>query len=140
MKGAKRNIILVDDNVQFRINLKNYIESDLNCKVIAEASDGVEFLKLPNIVNADIILMDIAMQEMDGFEATKLILWQNSYLKIIAITMHTEKIFLVQLIETGFKGCVFKSNIFEQLPSALDVVSEGKLFIPDNITLDNKYY
>ncbi|MCK9208283.1 MAG: response regulator transcription factor [Salinivirgaceae bacterium] len=135
MDETKTHIILVDDNVQFRANLKNYIEKELNCQVITEASDGVEFLKLQNKNEADIILMDIAMQEMDGFEATKRALWQNFHLKIIAITMHTEKMFLAQLLETGFKGCVFKSDVFKQLPIALKTVLEGKLFFPEGISI-----
>lgn len=132
------NVIMVDDNIQFRTNLKRYIESDLNCNVIAEASNGSAFLELPNVAKADIILMDIAMDEMDGIEATKRALWMNSHLKIIAITMHSEKIYLIQLIETGFKGCVFKPDVFDQLPIALDTVMKGKLYIPKNISLDKK--
>jgi DNA-binding NarL/FixJ family response regulator len=136
MKPVK-NIIIVDDNVPFRENLKNYIESELDCKVVAEASDGVEFLELPNISEADIILMDIAMGKMDGFETTKKAIWRNSHLKIIAVTMHTEKVFLLKLIETGFKGCVFKTEIFKQLLKAMNAVNEGKFYIPDNIPLNN---
>jgi DNA-binding NarL/FixJ family response regulator len=133
---TKLKIIMVDDNVPFRTNLKIYIESKLGYRVIAEASNGLDFLALPNIGIADIILMDIVMDEMDGIEATKRILWNRSYLKIIAITMHTEKIYLLQLVETGFKGCVFKSNIYDQLDDAIKTVLSGKLFIPDNIPID----
>lgn len=129
---------MVDGNVQFRTNLKTYIESDLGCKVIGEASNGRNFLELPNIASADIILMDIAMDEMNGIEATKRALWVHSHLKIIALTMLTEKIYLVQLIEAGFKGCVFKQDVFNHLPVALKTVMEGKLYIPKKIPLDKK--
>jgi DNA-binding NarL/FixJ family response regulator len=131
----KTNIILVDDNVQFRTNLKHYIESDLDCLVIDEASNGREFLDLPGLATADVILMDIAMDTMDGIEATKQALWRYSFLKIIAITMHTERIFLVQLLETGFKGCVFKSDMYNQLGKAIQHVKAGKFFLPNNISL-----
>jgi DNA-binding NarL/FixJ family response regulator len=132
------SVIIVDDNIQFRKNLKKYIESELNCEVIGEASDGEEFLELTNMHSADIILMDIAMERMDGFRATKLAIWKNSQLKIIAVTMHHEKVFLLKLIETGFKGCVFKTEIFKQLPKAIKEVLKGKLFVPDNIPIDEK--
>lgn len=127
--------ILVDDNIQFRTNLKSYIESDLDCIVIAEASNGIEFLKIPGITNSDIILMDIEMGKMDGFEATKQAIWLHNYLKVIAVTMHTEKVFLIKLIEAGFKGCVFKTEVFKQLPDALREVIKGNLFIPDSIPI-----
>jgi DNA-binding NarL/FixJ family response regulator len=131
-------IIMVDDNVAFRTNLKKYLEASLGYEVIAEASNGRLFLDLPNLRDADIILMDIAMDEMDGIEATKLVLWHNPKFKIIAVTMHSEKVYLLQLIEAGFKGCVFKPEIYSQLANAIRTVMEGDLFIPDNIPIDKK--
>lgn len=134
-------IIIVDDNVQFRKNLKNYIESELNCIVISEASNGIEFLKLTNIHEADIILMDIAMEKMDGFEATKTAFWNNPHIRVIAVTMHNEKVFLTKLLETGFKACVFKSEIYAQLNPAMEQVLKGRLFVPPHIQIDeNKSY
>jgi DNA-binding NarL/FixJ family response regulator len=135
MERKNLKTILVDDNIQFRTNLKYYIESDLDCKVIAEASNGIEFLKIPYISNSDIVLMDIEMGQMDGFEATKRAIWLYSYLKVIALTMHVEKVFLIKLIESGFKGCVFKTEVFKQLPKALTEVITGKLYLPDGIPI-----
>ena len=132
------NIIIVDDNLQFRRRLKYYIENELGYSVIGEASDGIEFLKLQNAIRADIILMDIVMDKMGGLETVKRSLWQNFHLKIIAITMYIEKAYLDELIEAGFKGCVFKQNIYNQLPAALDEVKNGKLYFPDNILIDKK--
>ncbi|NJO88151.1 MAG: response regulator transcription factor [Chloroflexia bacterium] len=128
--------IIVDDNFFFRSNLKDYIEDKLGHKVIAEASDGLDFLGLPNLSDAEIILMDIAMEAMDGFEATKLALWRYPHLKIIAVTMHSEKVFLVKIIQAGFKGCVFKPEIFDSLHIAIQTVIEGEYYIPDNISLE----
>jgi DNA-binding NarL/FixJ family response regulator len=132
------NILIVDDNLQFRTHLKHFIENELGFFVIGEASDGTEFLNLSNNTHSDIILMDIVMDKMGGFETTKSILWQNSHLKIIAITMYSDKAFLDLLIEAGFKGCVFKQNIYNQLPIAIEVVKNGKLYFPDNILFDKK--
>ncbi len=132
-------VIIVDDNIQFRKHFKNYIENKLNYKVIAEASNGIEFLKLSNIYRADIVLMDIAMDEMDGFETTKRAIWDYNKIQVIAVTMHSEKVFLIKLIETGFKGCVFKNRIFEDLPKAIDEVLQGDLFFPDGINFKKTF-
>ena len=130
------NIIIVDDNIEFRKNLKTFIEYKLNYNVIGEASNGIEFLELiSNNNSADIILMDIAMDFMDGIEATLRAIWDNNRIKIIAITMHTENTFLVTLVQAGFKGCVFKSDIFTELKKAIDKVMSGDLFFPKNIQL-----
>jgi DNA-binding NarL/FixJ family response regulator len=135
MNNNTLNIILVDDNVQFRNRLKHYIENELHATVIAEASNGSEFLALTNIHLSDIILMDIVMDKMGGLESAQRILWQYSYLKIIAITMYSEKAYLEELIEVGFKGCVFKHNIYQQLPTALEMVKSSKWYFPDNYNL-----
>lgn len=133
-----RNIIIVDDNIEFRKNLKTFVEYELNFNITGEASNGIEFLELlSNNNSADIILMDIAMDLMDGFEATLSALRDNSRIKIIAITMHIESIFLLKLVQAGFKGCVFKSNIFDELEKAINKVMSGELYFPKNIKISS---
>jgi DNA-binding NarL/FixJ family response regulator len=59
-------------------------------------------------------------------------------IKIVAVTMHIEKLFLVQLIETGFKGCVNKSDIWANLNEALNTVYSGSIYFPDDIEIMRK--
>ena len=133
-------IIIVDDNTEFRYTLKLFIEQKLNHTVIADAASGEVFLELdPTILReADIILMDIMMNQIGGIEATQRITWKHNHLKIIAVTMHIEKVFLAQILEAGFKGCVFKSNIFLTLEKALQEVHAGRVFINEQL-LSNGY-
>lgn len=126
-------IIIVDDNYYFRKDLKFYLESKLNHKVIGEAGSGEEFMEMKNIHEADIILMDIVMVKMDGFTTSKKITQQLPTLKIIAITMHFENIFLLRLMESGFKGFVNKTEIFSKIDLAIHEVYNGNLFFPDDI-------
>ncbi len=124
-------LIIVDDNKQFLNTLRLFIQENLNHTVIAVAESGEEFLKIDPITirEADIILMDIMMNRLNGFETTKKITWTYPNLKIIAVTMHIEKVFLNEVIEAGFKGCVFKSEIFDSLEKALNEVSSGHIYI-----------
>lgn len=128
-------LIIVDDNSEFRSNLKVFLELKLNHQVIAEASSGEEFLAFDEttIREADIILMDIMMNQISGIEATKRITWLHFNLKIIAVTMHIEKVFLDQIIEAGFKGFVLKTNIFNTLEKTLDDVYYGRLHIDETL-------
>ena len=128
-------LIIVDDNREFRENLKFFLEQKLNHQVTAEASSGEEFLAFEEkiIREADIILMDIMMNQISGIEATRRITWYHFNLKIIAVTMHIEKVFLDQIIEAGFKGFVLKTNIFNTLENTLNDVYYGKMHIDDKL-------
>ncbi len=128
-------IILVDDNHPFRNALKTVLENKFNAEIIGEASCGAEFRKLDNLHSADVILMDVMMPDVDGITLTMESLWFNPKLKFIAITMHYDNVYLTTLMEAGFKGCVFKSNIFSEIAEAITKVSAGRLFFPKNIML-----
>lgn len=128
-------IIIVDDSKSFRKGLKYFLQKEYQYEVISEANNGIEFLKLQNVHQANIILMDIQMPELNGIKATKNALWQSNYLKIIAITMYEDRAYLSELIGAGFKGCVIKNRIYEDLPAAIDRVSQGKLYFPVSLKL-----
>lgn len=127
------NIIIVDDHKIFREGIKMYLEMQLGHAVIAEASNGKEFLKLTNIHKADIVLMDIEMPEMGGLEASKEVLKQYNYLKIIAITMYQDKAYLKDLIEKGIRGFIHKSSAFNKFKKILNEVYENQFCFPNNL-------
>jgi DNA-binding NarL/FixJ family response regulator len=123
-------IILVDDNLQFRTALKRLLETQFKCEVISEVSDGDEFLNLQTLGYADIVLMDLMMPRLNGYKAMKKLNWQYPYMKVIAITMQYKHAYLRDLIEKGFKGCLFKSNLYENIAEALLRVLDNQLYFP----------
>lgn len=129
-------IIVVDDNMQFRESIEMYLNMRLGHDVIANFECAQSFLDSTEIFKADIILMDIEMPGLNGIEATKLALWKDKDLKVIAVTNYQDKAYLKNLISAGFKGCVFKNNVFDELNNAMDVVSNNKYYFPSNIQLD----
>lgn len=131
-------IITVDDNITFLQSIDFYLSHELSYSVINKANNGINFLELKNIHEADIILMDIEMPELNGIQATKRILKDYSWLNIIALTNYEEKAYLISLIAAGFKGCVFKKNTFNQIDDAIHTVMDGDLFFPDNILVSSK--
>jgi len=127
--------IIVDDNATFRNGLKFYIEEVLNHKVIATAETGDEFLSIPNIYEADIVLMDNAMPIINGIDVSKIYLMYHPELKIIMLTQQPELLTLKQLIESGILGCVDKKEIENQLELAIKNVIEGKIFFSDELLI-----
>lgn len=125
-------IFLVDDNQQFRENLRLYLEGHLGFEVIGEACDGDSFLA--NLQpSADVILMDINMPGINGLEAAKKGTWKNSNLKIIAVSQYKDNVDLQQLIGVGFKGFVSKTNLFTDLQKAVTTVMNGGYYFPEEI-------
>ena len=134
MKNNKTyKIILVGAQKIFQEGLKQILEIELGHTVIAETSNGTEFLELTNIHKADIVLMDIIMSEKNGLEASGKILNRFSNLKIIAITMYNDNVYLKDLLKRGIRGCIHKSNIFEELAEIIDMVYNGEFCFPDDL-------
>lgn len=132
----KIKIIVVDDSETFRDGITFFLEQVLSYEVVGCASNGKEFLlQKEKYIAADIILMDIQMPEIDGIETAKRFLWYNSLMNVIAITSFRDIAYLRELIGAGFKGCVFKDKIFEDLETAVQYVLKGKLYFPDNIKI-----
>ena len=132
----KLNIVLVDDNDVFRQALKTLIAKEINAEIIAEASNADQCMKIEDLFKADLIFMDIMMPDLDGMSLTKKILREYPYLKIIAITMHVDRLYLVSLIETGFMGCISKDKVYTELKLAIKTVTSGLRFFPEYLLLN----
>jgi len=125
--------IIVDDNPTFRESLRFYLENILDYRVLAEFENGKEFLSGESYYEADIILMDIEMPEMNGLDSIKLAQQDYQFVKAIAITSYEERAYLDELLKMGFKGCVLKSDVFKQLEKAITQVMDGRYYFPKNI-------
>ena len=130
--------IIVDDNNSFLMSLKFYLEDILKHEVIGLANNGSEFLELPYLYTADIIIIDVQMPVMGGIEAAKQALRRISFLKFIAVTTYRDNVTLEELLSAGFKGCVFKNDIYDELPKAIAKLSKGQRYFPGNIMVTNK--
>ncbi len=133
MKPLK--VILVDDNVCFRRALRKLLVAEFNAEIIGEASNADEFNAINDLLLADLVLMDVMMPGIDGVTLAKETLWVHHQLRIIAITMHVDKVYLDSLIGAGFKGCIFKNNLYNELRGAIDAVISGKLYFHKEITI-----
>ena len=118
-------VLIVDDHEIFRKGLKMVINRFKNAKVIAEASNGREFLEIIDKNFPDIVLMDIEMPEMNGIEATTKALEKYPDLKILALSMFNEDNYVESMIDSGVRGFLLKNINKEKLEKALDTVYKG---------------
>lgn len=119
------NIIIVDDHEIFRNGLKMVLNRLKYVNILAEASNGKEFLELLPDHHPDIVLMDIEMPVMNGIEATEKAMKEYPGLKIIALTMFNDDEYIQSMIDAGVKGFLIKNIKKDILDRALQEVSNG---------------
>jgi DNA-binding NarL/FixJ family response regulator len=127
------NIILVDDHALFRDGLKFILTQISGYTVIGEASNGIEFLELLKTTSPDLVLMDIAMPEMDGIEATKRALGLYPELKIVALSSYGDEIYYRQMIQQGVHGFITKTSNKDELEFAINTVANGNNYFSQDL-------
>ena len=127
----KLKIIVVDDHEFFRKGLVFVLNRLKYVEVIAEATNGQEFLDILDKNEVDIVLMDISMPNLNGIEASKMALVKYPNLKIILLSSHQDEQYLEAGIEVGIKGFLLKNIDKEILDHALQVVAQDKPFFSE---------
>ncbi len=118
-------IALADDHQLFRNGLKILLGAYSEFEVVAEASNGVELLKMLEDCPADIILMDISMPEMDGAEATAQVTRLMPSSNVIALSMYGEEEYYYRMVEAGAKGFILKDSDISDVYDAIIAVHRG---------------
>jgi two-component system, NarL family, response regulator NreC len=113
--GMSIRIILADDHKIVRDGLRSLLEQQPDMEVIAEAENGQRAVELVKELAPDVVIMDIAMPEMNGIEATRRITHQDSGVKVIALSMYSDKRFTAEMLKAGAVSYLQKDCAFEQL-------------------------
>ena len=130
----KIRIVVADDHQLFREGLVNLLENDDAIEVIGEAENGKEAIDKVFDLKPDILLTDIAMPEMNGMEATRQLKKKNPQLKIVALSMHSDKQFVKGMLEAGTDAYLLKNCTHQQLLEAVHSVYNGKKYLSEDIT------
>ena len=127
------HIMIVDDHPLFRDGVKTLLELNQVGTVIAEASNGFEFLEQLNHLKPDIVLMDIEMPLMNGIVAVKAATEQYPQIKILVISMFTDHRYYLDMISSGAKGFIFKTANKADLTNAIKSVLRGETYFSSNL-------
>ena len=133
MNRTQIRIVLVDDHRLILESWKLLLENDPRFTIVAECENGVEAINTARKLIPDIILMDINMSPLNGFESTGKILSENSQMKIIGISVNNQPGYASKMLEIGGKGFVTKSSSFEELTTAILKVNSGGIYICEEI-------
>jgi DNA-binding NarL/FixJ family response regulator len=126
-------IILADDHNIMREGLCYLLEKQPGMKVIAEAENGRRTVKLCRELKPDVVVIDIAMPDMNGIEATRQIVNESPNIKVIALSMHSNRKFVREMLSAGASGYLLKDSAFEELSKALDTVGNNQTYLSPEI-------
>jgi DNA-binding NarL/FixJ family response regulator len=121
-------ILLADDNPAILDLLKHLLQKDF--QVISALDKSSEVIRDAPELNADVLVLDISMGDLNGFEITRQLRQKQCRSKIVFLTVHEELEFIRAAFDAGASGYVFKSRINTDLRAAIYAVHEGRVFIP----------
>jgi DNA-binding NarL/FixJ family response regulator len=123
MKGIK--VLLCDDHTLFREGIKAILKDEPSIEIVGEAADGRQAVAKALQLKPDVVLMDIAMPDLSGFDATRRIVQANAKAKVIILTMYEEEEVINRCLGAGAAGYVLKDAPRAHLIHAIDVVNKG---------------
>jgi len=130
----KIKVLLADDHQILREGLRAMLEKEYNMEVLGEAADGREALRLIREKTPDVIVMDITMPGLNGVEATRQIRNEFPQIKVVALSMHDDKRFVLNMLKAGASAYLLKDGGFKEVVKAVNAVMANKTYLSPDIT------
>ncbi len=130
---AKIRILITDDHAILREGLRALLNYYDDVEIVGEAQDGAEAVARAGDLQPDIVLMDIAMPKMNGLEATRVIREQCPATRVLILTQHEDRQYVLPLLQAGAAGIVSKRGLGTDLITAIRAVARGETFLYPSI-------
>ena len=131
---AKISLLIVDDHTLFRESLRSHLSTFEDIELVGEAGDGIEALDKTTQLQPDVILMDFAMPNLNGLQATRQIRQRNPSAKILILTMYETGQHIDEILRAGASGYILKKAPTQELISAIQAVFRGDAFLCPLVT------
>lgn len=122
-------VLLVDDHVILRQGLRTLLEQDGEVQVVGEAANGLEAIRMARACEPDVVLMDVAMPELNGIEATRRIVAAHPEVKVVILSMHADARYVKEALATGASGYVLKQAAFDEVAGAVRAAAAGSVYL-----------
>lgn len=127
-------IVLVDDHALVRQGFRRILEDDRDIEVVGEAGNGLEAIALVRKTDPDVIVMDMAMPEMNGLHASIELLKQRPHSKILILSMYSDEQYVKNALDAGVRGYILKNAIETDLTRAVRAVSAGEQYLSPELS------
>ncbi|MBE0597289.1 MAG: response regulator transcription factor [Desulfuromonadales bacterium] len=131
---GKIRIIFVDDHEIFHECIRHLFDQQQHMQMLAVANNGRAAVRLARELVPDVVVMDISMPGLNGIDATRRILADNPKIKVIALSMHSDRTIIQQILQAGARGYVLKDCAFDELLMAIQAVMHQNMYLSPKIT------
>jgi len=132
----KISVLLVDDHSLVRRGFRRMLEDEADIEVVGEASDGQEAITQARLLKPQVIVMDCALPEINGLQATRKILEFAPETQVLMLSMHTEDTWVRQALEAGARGYVLKNALDLELGSAIRRIVNGETVLDTQLSFE----
>jgi two-component system response regulator NreC len=131
---SKIRVLIVDDHGIVRAGIRSLLEDQADIEVVGEAGSGWKAIELATHLQPDVVLMDIAMGDLSGLEATQEIRERAPDVNVLALTMHDREEYFFAMLRAGALGYVLKESEPDELLAAIRAVHRGEAFLSPAVT------
>src|SRR6476659_8474040 len=122
-------ILLADDHAVVRQGFKMILGAQADMEIVGEAANGREAVELADTLKPDIVVMDVAMPELNGIEATRRLFTNNPHIRVIALSMHKDSVYVREILRAGARGYLLKDSIEQDLVAAVRALAKGDAYL-----------
>jgi len=136
----RTRILLVDDHAVVRQGFKMILDAQSDMEIVGEAANGREAVELAAQLRPDIVVMDVAMPELNGIEATRRVIAVDPHIRVIALSMHKDSVYVREILRAGARGYLLKDSGADDLVKAIRAVAGGESYLSpavSNAVLDD---
>ena len=130
----KIHILLADDHAVVRQGFKMILAAQPDMEIVGEAGNGREALDLAGQLQPDVIVMDVAMPELNGIEATRRIADLSPRSRVLALSMHKDSVYVREILRAGARGYLLKDSISSDLLAAVRAVARGEGYLSPGVS------
>ncbi len=123
------SVLLVDDHAVLRKGVRLLLEDEGDLTVVGEAGDGREAIELFRKLAPDVVVMDITMKGLSGIEATRHIVSESPGARVLALSIHSGRRFVEQMLDAGAAGYILKDSVPEELVEGIRAVTRGEVYL-----------
>src|ERR1700739_4820781 len=122
-------VLLADDHAMVRKGFRLILEAQPDMEIAGEAGNGREAVELAEKLHPDVVVMDVAMPELNGIEATRRLAASSPHTRVLALSMHKDSVYVREILRAGARGYLLKESVADDLVTAVRAAAAGEAYI-----------